>query len=476
MLGREGAPITIIHYQAAASAQSPSWLRLLKEAYPQVQSFRQRQKVRAALSAHPRAVLIVDYGAEEETLDAVELAGFHELAPALRPFAIVDPALSHSPRLLDLLQRRLIHDFSLLPLDSRAFLGEIERLCRLVGLEDGAPRQGRAIPPSEKARDSAPIGSDSKFLRALASLRRAATTGLPVLVTGESGTGKELAARLVHENSAYRTGPLLAVNCAGLAPNLIASELFGHEKGAFTDAKEQKIGRIEAASGGTLFLDEIGDLPLELQGFLLRFLEEKTIERVGGTKRLVIDTRIVAATNADLDLSIAGGRFRKDLFYRLNVLAVQLPPLRERGGDAVMLAGHFLERFRSEFERPHIRLGQDALDAIARHDWPGNVRELIAVLRRAVLMADQNTIGAEDLHLPSQRIGTSIITLQECVAKAERAAVETALHKNRGNVNRTSRELGVSRVTLYRLLEKHAIAPARQRNGFSHEGSTLLPH
>lgn len=466
------APIIVIHYQPrpAATNHNASSLLLLKESCPRLQALTQRHKVKAALRSEHPCVLVIDYGTEEDGLDAVELAGFHELAPTLRPFAVIDAALADSPRLLDLLRRRLIHDFTPLPLDPNHFLNAVERIGRVAALELSAMRQAPANQPESRSGESPsrsrwiPIGRDPCFIEALASLRRAAATRFPILVTGESGTGKELAARLVHANSSYCAGPLFAVNCAGLAPSLIASELFGHEKGAFTDAKEQKIGKIEAAKGGTLFLDEIGDLPLAVQGFLLRFLEENSIERVGSTKRLVIDTRIVAATNVDLEAGIAAGCFRKDLYYRLNGLSVHLPPLRERGGDSVLLAMHFLERLKTEFQRPHMRFRRDALDAIARYHWPGNIRELMAALRRAVLMADSNLIGAEALRLAPPPAESLTGTLQESISRAERAAIENALSKNRGNVNRASRELGISRVTLYRLLEKHAITLSNSRN------------
>jgi len=310
------------------------------------------------------------------------------------------------------------------------------------------------------------VGADRRFLTALAELRKAAKTHSPVLITGESGTGKELAARTVHYSSAYRDGPLLVVNCAGMAPTLIASELFGHEKGAFTDAKEQKIGKIEAAMGGSLFLDEIGDLPLELQGFLLRFLEDKTIERVGGTRHISVDTRIIAATNADLTQRVVQGRLRQDLYYRLNVLPIHLPPLRERGVDSILIARYYLEKFKGEFDRPDLRLDEDAVEVIGRHDWPGNVRELVATLRRAVVMSETDAIGAAALRLRVARTVSMPTTLQASVDHAERTAIQMALIKNNENVNRAARELGVSRVTLYRLMSKHAIVlTSRQRLG-----------
>jgi DNA-binding NtrC family response regulator len=317
--------------------------------------------------------------------------------------------------------------------------------------------------------DSGPeiIGKHPRFFEVLEFIRRAAATDSAILITGESGTGKELAALAVHYWSKRRHGPFVTVNCAGMAPQLIASELFGHEKGAFTDARQQTIGKIEAASGGTLFLDEIGDLPLEQQGYMLRFLEEKTIERVGGTRRLPVDTRVVTATNVDLDERIAQGRFRRDLYYRIHVLAVALPPLRYRGDDVVLLANHFLARISREAGVRPLTLSGDAIEAIRRYPWPGNVRELIGVLSQAALMRQADIIDAAALALPSNAGGWPNTTLAAARVTADRDAIEAALVNNGENIRRTAKELGISRLTLYRLIDRHSIAlvtrPGRAR-------------
>ncbi|MGE5545347.1 MAG: sigma-54 interaction domain-containing protein [Solirubrobacterales bacterium] len=313
------------------------------------------------------------------------------------------------------------------------------------------------LAPAEPAEagDPAMMGSSPAMVRLRRILERVAATDAPVLITGESGTGKELAAAAIHRGSARAAHPFVAINCAALPDSLIASELFGHEKGAFTGADQRRIGRIQAAEGGTLFLDEVGDLPLELQAHLLRFLQEGTIDRLGGHKPIPVDVRVVAATNLPLRRAVAEGRFRQDLFFRLNVLSVEVPPLRERGGDVERLAEHFLTRFAAESSRPVRGLAEGALALIRRHPWPGNVRELMAAMRRAAVMADGPLVEAEDLGLgETVEDGPSLLTARRVT---EERLIRETLAGYRGNVKRTAEHLGVSRVTLYRLMEKHGI-------------------
>jgi DNA-binding NtrC family response regulator len=253
-------------------------------------------------------------------------------------------------------------------------------------------------------------------------------------------------------------GPFVVLNCAALPPSLIGSELFGHEKGAFTGALMRKIGRIEAANGGSLFLDEIGDLPLEQQGHLLRFLQERTIDRLGGTGAIKVDVRVIAATNIDLATAQAQGRFREDLFYRVNVLTIELPPLNQRGDDIELLAHYYLERFARELRRPMLGFRDSALRAMRTYAWPGNVRELISCIQRAAVMAEGRWVTIADLGLdgiePSLRHRP---TLQEARADLERQMVREALERAGHSVQNAARQLGVSRMTLYRLLERYAI-------------------
>jgi len=300
---------------------------------------------------------------------------------------------------------------------------------------------------------------DSKPIRELRKLlSKLAPTESPVLIRGESGTGKELVARTLHRQSQRHSKPFVAINCGAIPEHLIQSELFGHEKGAFTGAHQRKVGRIEAANGGTLFLDEIGDLPLELQANLLRFLQEKHIERVGGSQPIPVDVRVLAATHVDLEAAIEKKRFREDLYYRLNVLQVVTAPLRERHGDLSMLANHFSHFYSHETGRRPRSFSEDALIAMGKHDWPGNVRELANRVRRGLVLAEGRQIEARDLGLISQHtIAAPMGTLEDYKTRAERQALCDVLNRHSDNLSVAARVLGVSRPTFYRLLHKHQI-------------------
>ena len=300
--------------------------------------------------------------------------------------------------------------------------------------------------------DSYPIRELRKLLSKLAP------TESPVLIRGESGTGKELVARTLHRQSLRRDNPFVAINCGAIPEHLIQSELFGHEKGAFTGAHQRKVGRIEAANTGTLFLDEIGDLPLELQANLLRFLQEKHIERVGGSQPIPVDVRVLAATHVDLESAITRGRFREDLYYRLNVLQVVTAPLRDRHGDLSMLANHFSHFYSQETGRRPRSFSEDALAAMGRHDWPGNVRELANRVRRGLVLAEGRQIEAQDLGLHGLALEVVPIgTLEDYKQRAERQALCDVLNRHSDNLSVAARVLGVSRPTFYRLLHKHQI-------------------
>jgi transcriptional regulator with PAS, ATPase and Fis domain len=308
------------------------------------------------------------------------------------------------------------------------------------------------------------IVGDSPAMRQVASLvRRFEQTDEPVLITGESGTGKELLARAIHDGSRRAQGPFVAVNCAAIPAGLVASELFGYEKGAFTGAASRTIGQIEFANGGTLFLDEIGDMPIDLQGHLLRFLQEGQIRRVGGREMIGLDVRIVSATNVRLGHAIAEGRFREDLFYRLNVLTLMMPPLRERPEDIAPLAYHFLRLARHDFNREVEGFTADAMGALRRYRWPGNVRELMSVVRRAVVVGDGPLIEAATLIGLDERPAS--LPLPPVAAKPgspeERAALLATLERTGENVTSTAGALSVSRVTLYRMLRRHGIVLKR---------------
>ncbi len=290
------------------------------------------------------------------------------------------------------------------------------------------------------------------------AVRRVAGSDAQVLVSGESGTGKELVARAIHRLSERASGPFVAINCGAIPENLLESELFGHEKGAFTGAHIRRAGRIESAHRGTLFLDEVGELPVSLQVKLLRFLQEHKLERVGGRQEIVVDVRVIAATNADLDRQMKEEKFREDLYYRLAVVRLALPPLRERGEDVTVLAKIFLERFAAENKKSIAAFTAEALEALQSYDWPGNVRELENRVKRAIIMAEGKKLTSADLELGSgSQERYRSVTLKEAREELERDLIKKTLRKHNGNMTRTAADLQVSRPTLYELMEKLGI-------------------
>ncbi len=298
------------------------------------------------------------------------------------------------------------------------------------------------------------LGTSPQIQEVFAAIRKVATTDAPVLITGENGTGKELAALAIHRSGSRRDGPFVAINCGAIPENLLESELFGHEKGAFTGAHIQRKGRVELARGGTLFLDEIGDLSAPLQVKLLRFLQEHRIERIGGREQIEVDVRVIAATNRDLKTAMREGRFREDLYYRLGVVVIPLPPLREREGDITLLATTLLRRFGAEAGKKISAFTPQSLRALERHAWPGNVRELENRVKRAVIMAEGTKVTPADLDLDSGPARYEGTTLREVREAVEKEMVQRALKRHNGNVTRAAAELDVSRPTMYELMEK----------------------
>ncbi|OYV34660.1 MAG: sigma-54-dependent Fis family transcriptional regulator [Rhodospirillales bacterium 20-64-7] len=306
------------------------------------------------------------------------------------------------------------------------------------------------------------VGASAAMRQVIALVRRFEQTDEPVLITGESGTGKELLARAIHDGSRRASGPFVAVNCAAIPPGLVASELFGYEKGAFTGAASRNLGQIEHANGGTLFLDEIGDMPIDLQGHLLRFLQEGQIRRVGGRDTIGLDVRIVSATNVRLGQAITEGRFREDLFYRLNVLTLPVPPLRERPEDIEPLALHFVQIAGRDFNRQIEGFSDQAMAALRGHRWPGNVRELMSVVRRAVVVGDGPVVQAADLMgLEVFPVPVSAPALPRPGSPEERTTLLATLERTGENITSTADALNVSRVTLYRMLRRHGIVLKR---------------
>ncbi|KAF0191097.1 MAG: two-component system NtrC family response regulator [Gammaproteobacteria bacterium] len=303
------------------------------------------------------------------------------------------------------------------------------------------------------------IAASAQMTKVCRTIERIASTNATTLLLGESGTGKELLARALHDLSARAKKRFVAINCAAIPETLLESELFGYEKGAFTGAHKQTIGKIESADAGTLFLDEVGDLPMAMQVKLLRFLQERVIERVGGRKEIPVDVRVVCATHQDLPALIQDGSFREDLYYRISEISIRIPSLRERDGDAVLLARAFLESFKEQqgLNRSLRGYSKDALTAISSYPWPGNVRELENKVKRAVIMADGRHVTAEDLELDIANNEPEMLNLRAVRDQAERQALQKALTLYDSNISRTAEVLGVSRPTLYDLMNKHGI-------------------
>lgn len=347
------------------------------------------------------------------------------------------------------------YDFFAKPFEPDLLALTVDRAFRLYDLQKENQRLQMMRQPDAL---SGLITRDPEMLRICRTIEKVAGSSATVMLLGESGTGKEVLARGVHEASPRRGERFVAINCAAIPDNLLESELFGYEKGAFTGAAKTTPGKIETANRGTLMLDEIGDLPMPLQAKLLRFLQERVVERVGGRQEIPVDVRIVCATHQDLKTLIAEGKFREDLYYRLAEIVVNIPPLRERLGDSALLAHALVRRFAAEQNRGSIGLGEDAIRAIEAHPWPGNVRELENCVKRAVIMADSNVITSEDLGL-RQPVATEVsdIDLRKVRDEAEQRAVIAALSRANGNVVKAAEILGVSRPTLYDLMHRFGL-------------------
>jgi len=346
------------------------------------------------------------------------------------------------------------YDFYAKPFEPDVLTLMIDRAFRLHDLQEENRRLREAQPPEGLA---GLITRDPEMLRACRTIERVAPTNATVMILGDSGTGKELLARGVHDLSPRKPRRFVAINCAAIPENLLESELFGYEKGAFTGAAKQTIGKIETANKGTLFLDEIGDLPGSLQAKLLRFLQQRSIERIGGRDEIAVDVRVVCATHQDLKALIVDGRFREDLYYRLAEIVITAPPLRERPGDAALLAHAFVLRYANEYRRPAMTLLPDALQAIEQYPWPGNVRQLENVIKRAVIMAEGTSISAADLELSSGERDEEPLNLRLAREEAERMAVLKAVGRANGNLSKAAEWLGVSRPTLYDLMHRFGL-------------------
>jgi two-component system, NtrC family, response regulator len=346
------------------------------------------------------------------------------------------------------------YDFHQKPFEFDVLGLVIERACYLHGLQ----RENRRL---QQDRADSPLGGiisrDPGMLKVCRNIEKVAPSSATVMLQGDSGTGKEVLARGLHQLSARAEKRFMAINCAAIPENLLESELFGYEKGAFTGAAKQTLGKIELASGGTFFLDEVGDLPMALQAKLLRFLQERVIERVGGRTEIAVDVRVVCATHRNLKQMVEAGQFREDLYYRLSEIVITIPALRERIGDAALLAHHFKNRYCAQEKRSSLGFREDAMAMIEGHTWPGNVREMENCIKRAVIMADGPQITAEDLGLSGTLPEEEPINLRQVRDDAGHKALIKALAKVDGNLVKAAELLGVSRPTLYDLMNRYGV-------------------
>ncbi|SAK45848.1 sigma-54 interacting regulatory protein [Caballeronia pedi] len=371
--------------------------------------------------------------------------------------AAVDAEHVESPEICRLI-RDFCFDYVTVPASADRLVDAVGHAYGMVSLHDTACND----PRKDDFKEGGMVGSCDAMQALYRSIRKVAMTDAPVFISGESGTGKELTAVAIHERSVRRDQPFVAINCGAIPAHLLQSELFGYERGAFTGANQRKIGRVEAADGGTLFLDEIGDLPLESQASLLRFLQERKIERLGGQGSTDVDVRIISATHVDMQTAMIEGRFRADLYHRLCVLQIDEPPLRVRGKDIELLANHMLERFRKDASRRLRGFSPCAIAALHNYGWPGNVRELINRVRRAIVMSEGRQILASDLEL-GEYAEAAPMTLAQAREAAERQAIEVALLRHRGRLGEAADELGISRVTLYRMLTAYGLRAKTDR-------------
>ena len=430
----------------------------LKWAYPEfdVVIAGDRASALAALRADEPPVVTLDLGLPPDADGTSEGFAVLDEIMALKPDTKVIVASGHGARESALRAiAKGAYDFYQKPVDIEA-LGLIVRRALELHRIEAENRQLAARSGEDNRVLGRMITGAPEMVKVARTIERVANTNVSVMLLGASGTGKELLARGLHDASDRAGGAFVAINCAAIPENLLESELFGHEKGAFTGAVKTTEGKIELAHGGTLFLDEVGDIPLPLQVKLLRFLQERVIERIGSRKSIAVDTRIVCATHQDLEAMIGDGRFREDLFYRLAEIVIRIPSLAERPGDAGLLARAFLTRFAREMNPAVKGFAADALAAIDAWHWPGNVRELENRVKRAVIMADGKLVSAADLDLAEpDEAGEAVLNLKAAREAADRRVIRHALARSEGNISQTAKLLGISRPTLYDLLKQY---------------------
>jgi two-component system NtrC family response regulator len=409
-----------------------------------------RKSAIAAIRMHEPAVVLQDLGLppDEEgveegfatiqetlrlapTTKIIVVTGYHDYSNALRAVALG------------------AYDFYQKPVNTDTLDLIVQRAYQMWSLE----QENRRLQESRQSPLPGVIAADERMLSVCRTIEKLAPADVTCLILGESGTGKEVIARAVHHLSKRRDKRFVAINCAAVPENLMESELFGYEKGAFTGANKRTLGKVEVADGGTLFLDEIGDMPLPLQAKLLRFLQERVIERLGGREEVPVDVRVVCATNKNLSEMVSEGTFREDLFYRISEIVVELPSLRDRGGDKILIARHLLNKYAEQLSKSIKGFTPEATNAIEAYEWPGNIREMENKIKRAVIMSDQRTIGIVDLGLPeAEDISLNLRTVRQ---DAEKSAIVRAISLSDGNISAAAKLLGITRPTLYDLIKKY---------------------
>jgi len=454
---RAGGRVSDIRRPLLIVEDDPALQKQMRWAFDQYETVvaTDRDSALAQLRRYEPAVITMDLGLPPHPDDPTEGLHLLEEIHALAPDAKVIVLTGQNDRANALKAIALgAHDFCTKPFEPEILTWTIERAFRVHELQE-ENRRLQSVQPSVAMAGI--VTRDPEMQRICRTIEKVAPTSATVLIQGESGTGKELLARALHDLSPRATSRFVAINCAAIPDTLLESELFGYEKGAFTGAVKQTPGKIEIAHKGTLFLDEIGDLPIGLQAKLLRFLQERVIERIGGRQEIPVDVRIVCATHMDLKGHIVTGKFREDLYYRFAEIVVEIPPLRARKGDAALLAHGFVRRYAEVERRGTMSLAPDALAAIEAHTWPGNVRELENVVKRAVIMADGSMIGATDIGLPGPGSGPAVLNLRQARDEAEKDAVLRVLGRVNGNLSKAAELLGVSRPTLYDLMHRFGL-------------------
>ena len=413
-----------------------------------------RAQAVAELRRHEPAVVLQDLGLPPDAEGAQEglntLAEILKLAPHTKVIVVTGNG-DEANAIAAVAQGA--YDYYEKPVDTATLKLLVERAFNITDLEVA---NRRLQSQDDESPFKGVVAAGEGMLAVCRMIEKVAPTDVTTLLLGESGTGKELLSRALHDLSPRRKGNFVAINCAAIPENLLESELFGHEKGAFTGAHKQSVGKVELASGGTLFLDEIGDMPIHLQAKMLRFLQERVVERIGGREEIAVDVRVVCATNQDPQKLIANGKFREDLYYRVSEITINIPPLREREEGRVILARNLLQKCARQQNRAINGFSDDAIVAIETYGWPGNVRELENKIKSAVIMANGKSVTALDLGLDDGREGESL-NLREVRQRAESKAIRLALSRSHGNISKAAELLGITRPTLYDLLNKYAM-------------------